>query len=155
MNTAYFIPVPSSWSNWGSWSACSRTCNGGTRSRLRTCEGGSNCQGSNIEEEPCNTQSCPQGWTTIGFPTNLRVIMVLISLVHPVVPRWSQWGSWSGCSATCGGGRQSRSRQCINGNTCSGPAIIFRDCNTQTCPGTVVMHVLYTQCHFTLFHTYI
>lgn len=112
INTLYCSDAPtSSWSNWGSWSACSRTCNGGTRSRLRTCVGGSNCQGSNIQEEPCNRQSCPQ-----------------------VVPRWSQWGSWSGCSATCGGGRQSRSRQCRNGNTCAGPAIIYRDCNTQTCP---------------------
>lgn len=62
-------------------------------------------------------------------------MLLFFSDLCPVVPSWSQWSSWSGCSETCGGGRQSRTRQCRNGNTCSGPAVIYRDCNTQTCPG--------------------
>ena len=103
---------PVSWSSWGKWSECSRSCNGGIRSRLRTCEGGTTCTGSNYQQESCNTQLCPQAGA-----------------------EWGQWGSWSGCSLRCGGGRQSRTRQCLNGNICSGTRTQYRDCNEQACPG--------------------
>ena len=48
---------------------------------------------------------------------------------------------WSECSATCGGGSQSRVRRCNNpspsngGRPCSGSMIGTRRCNTQSCPG--------------------
>lgn len=53
---------------------------------------------------------------------------------------WGDWTSWGGCSTTCGGGRQSRSRICDNprpangGKTCSGSSADFQDCNTAACP---------------------
>lgn len=50
---------PGTWSDWSSWSSCSQTCNGGTRTRTRTCVGGTNCEGTNIQTELCNTNSCP------------------------------------------------------------------------------------------------
>ena len=49
--------------------------------------------------------------------------------------KWGTWSSWSGCSASCGGGRQSRSRRCLNGNICIGKNKEFRDCNMQRCSG--------------------
>ena len=97
------------WSTWGAWSSCSRTCNGGTRTRQRSCQGGTTCSGSNIEEQTCNTQACP------------------------VAAQWGSWSSWSGCSATCGGGRQARSRRCLNGNTCVGNRVQYQSCSTQAC----------------------
>lgn len=100
-----------SWSEWTSWTTCSRSCNGGIQYQSRTCQGGSTCIGSNYEQQLCNSQSCE------------------VSAV------WSSWSSWSGCSATCGGGRMSRTRQCINGNTCSGPTTQYTDCNENKCPG--------------------
>lgn len=47
------------WSGWGSWSSCSRTCNGGTQRRKRTCIGDTVCPGNDIQEQDCNTEECP------------------------------------------------------------------------------------------------
>lgn len=63
-------------------------------------------------------------------------VVNIVSLSILVAASWSTWGSWSGCSATCGGGRQARTRQCRNGNTCIGTATQYRDCNKQTCSGS-------------------
>ncbi|XP_014203695.1 semaphorin-5B [Copidosoma floridanum] len=64
-------PTPRSWSNWGPWSTCSRLCNGGTRTRTRSCEpqptaahgdasSTQECTGCNFQVEECNKQSCPE-----------------------------------------------------------------------------------------------
>lgn len=47
-----------SWGSWSQWRECSMTCNGGSQSRNRTCVGGSDCTGTNIETRACNTQNC-------------------------------------------------------------------------------------------------
>lgn len=50
-------PVDGAWSTWGSFSACSRTCGGGNRTRERTCTDpapagdGAQCQGTALEVE--------------------------------------------------------------------------------------------------------
>ncbi|ESP00679.1 hypothetical protein LOTGIDRAFT_157969 [Lottia gigantea] len=50
------------WSNWTSWSACSRTCDGGATYQLRKCmrsyksHGG--CKGENIQYATCNNKPC-------------------------------------------------------------------------------------------------
>lgn len=61
-----YTGAASSWSEWGSWSSCSRTCNGGTRIRQRTCTNGFTCAGSNIDTEQCNTNQC-SGTSTDQF----------------------------------------------------------------------------------------
>src|SRR3989344_5028526 len=47
------------------------------------------------------------------------------------------WSGWSSCSASCGGGTQTRS--CVGpyggGTPCSGPS--SQSCNTQTCPSNI------------------
>ncbi|XP_076856662.1 A disintegrin and metalloproteinase with thrombospondin motifs 14 isoform X2 [Brachyhypopomus gauderio] len=54
---------------------------------------------------------------------------------------WSSWGKFGSCSRTCGGGVQSRSRQCNNpvpaygGRDCPGSAFDYQMCNTEDCPG--------------------
>ena len=54
---------------------------------------------------------------------------------------WGAFGVWSTCSATCGGGSQSRSRSCDDpspangGRPCSGSAVEQRGCGQQSCPG--------------------
>ena len=45
---------------------------------------------------------------------------------------WSVWEDWGRCSATCGGGRQTRNRRCVRGN-CSGSTTDSAECNTQSC----------------------
>ena len=58
---------------------------------------------------------------------------------------YSEWSSWSVCSATCGAGKQHRSRSCTNptpshdGANCDklGPATEVKDCNQKQCTGMV------------------
>lgn len=63
VNTVLYDPPADgsegSWSAWGGWSPCSQPCNGGERTRSRTCVGGTSCPGSNIDTERCNTNACP------------------------------------------------------------------------------------------------
>ncbi|XP_060604925.1 signal peptide, CUB and EGF-like domain-containing protein 1 [Ruditapes philippinarum] len=52
---------------------------------------------------------------------------------------WSHWGEWSGCGVTCGGGFNSRSRNCNNPNTspngkyCEGDTKESITCNSKAC----------------------
>ena len=48
------------WSTWGKWSSCTKTCDSGTRYKVRYCVlgGPDDCEGPANIEEPCNTQPC-------------------------------------------------------------------------------------------------
>ncbi|CAL8292861.1 unnamed protein product [Lota lota] len=102
-------PVDGSWSCWSSWSRCSVTCGGGHYMRTRTCSnpppahGGDICLGLHTEEALCNTQPCPESW--------------------------SSWSDWSQCE---GAGSQMRVRHCDvlfpTGNQCSGNSTETRPC---------------------------
>jgi|GEM_PF-6010475 len=95
------------------WSACSATCGGGTQTRTCTnptpANGGAACTGA--LSRSCNTQPCSP------LPVN------------------GGWSSWNSCSATCGGGTQTRT--CTNptpqngGTNCLGTS--SQSCNTQAC----------------------
>lgn len=99
------------WQPWLTWTPCSRSCNGGTRRRLRTCIGGPCRQGKNSEEEGCNLETCGD---------------------------WTPWSTWSDCSKTCGSdGRQNRKRTCQGDLSCNiGEASETRLCLPipQACP---------------------
>ena len=66
-------------------------------------------------------------------------------ILFPVDGNWSNYGAWSACSKKCGGGSQTRKRTCNNpapafgGNNCLGVAVESRECNTHSCPGTVLI----------------
>jgi len=45
-----------------------------------------------------------------------------VSCPQPIF--WSSWSPWSKCSSECGGGVHSRSRNCENGNSCPGCALV-------------------------------
>ncbi|XP_049624984.1 A disintegrin and metalloproteinase with thrombospondin motifs 16 [Suncus etruscus] len=61
------LPTDGHWSDWSSWSPCSRTCGGGVSHRDRLCSnpkpsaGGKFCEGSTRVLKLCNNQQCPQG----------------------------------------------------------------------------------------------
>ena len=63
------------------------------------------------------------------------------STERPIDGVWSIWDDWTDCSSECGGGEQTRSRQCndpalrAGGAHCVGRDHESRDCNTFLCPG--------------------
>ncbi|XP_068809626.1 hemicentin-1 isoform X3 [Struthio camelus] len=116
-------PIHGNWGPWSSWGTCSRTCNGGQMRRYRTCDnprpasGGRACAGADTQIQRCGTEICP------------------------VDGNWGQWQTWSQCSASCGGGEQTRIRLCDSpaasnrGRPCPGDSSQISRCNSQACPG--------------------
>ena len=57
--------VDCSWGNYSPWSACTETCGSGKQYRFRAIEryesnGGTSCDADqNVDEQNCNTDSCP------------------------------------------------------------------------------------------------
>ncbi|XP_075718116.1 adhesion G protein-coupled receptor B3 isoform X6 [Rhinoderma darwinii] len=111
-------PVDGLWQEWSAWSQCSVTCSNGTQKRQRECSpashGGSDCKGPYSETRECHNQDC----TANG--------------------QWNHWGPWSGCSRSCDGGWEKKTRSCqgitITGQQCEGSGEDVRKCNEQRCP---------------------
>eukprot|EP00928_Gymnodinium_smaydae_P095393 TRINITY_DN819_c3_g1_i1.p1 TRINITY_DN819_c3_g1~~TRINITY_DN819_c3_g1_i1.p1 ORF type:complete len:1040 (+),score=62.87 TRINITY_DN819_c3_g1_i1:250-3369(+) len=113
-------PVDCEWEEWESWGECSASCGGGVTARprkhkQRMMNGGLKCFGQERQYKMCKTIVCP------------------VDCV------WNTWTPFSGCSVTCGGGEQSRSRsmQIIaknGGAPCDGPAKEEKKCSTRGCP---------------------
>ncbi|XP_068740870.1 A disintegrin and metalloproteinase with thrombospondin motifs adt-1-like isoform X2 [Montipora capricornis] len=113
-------PVDGRWALWALWSACSKTCGNGTKTRTRSCSnpppqyGGKHCKGPSEQSKNC-LNKCP------------------------VDGRWALWSLWSACSKTCGNGTQTRSRSCSNpppqhgGKHCKGHSEQTKDCQHR-CP---------------------
>ena len=99
--------------NWTGWSTCTAKCGGGkqTRTRVKTSAyNGTSC-GTESQTQDCNTQAC-------------------CSSVN-----YGNWSEWSTCTATCGGGTQTRTRSktsAFNGTSC-GTESQTQNCNTQGC----------------------
>uniref|UniRef100_A0A8C9R6U4 Hemicentin-1 n=1 Tax=Scleropages formosus TaxID=113540 RepID=A0A8C9R6U4_SCLFO len=116
-------PIHGNWGPWSSWGTCSRTCNGGQMRRYRSCDnprpnsGGRACAGADTQIQRCNTANCP------------------------VDGNWGPWQPWGACSASCGGGEQTRVRLCNSppptneGRSCPGDSSQLSRCNIQACPG--------------------
>ena len=69
------------------------------------------------------------------------------SCLPPVDGGWTDYREWTAivCSAQCGGGRQTRRRSCSNpaptfgGADCKGKAEESQKCNTEKCPGMILI----------------
>eukprot|EP00121_Abeoforma_whisleri_P015434 Awhi_evm1s14222 len=119
---ACVIPRDGGWTQWSPFDPCSVSCGGGKQTRDRTCtnpspaNGGKSCVGDSSEEKTCNTDPCPRN------------------------DQWSQWSPFGSCSASCGGGKQTRDRTCTNpspangGKSCVGDSSEEKTCNTDPCP---------------------
>jgi hypothetical protein len=111
-------PVHCEVSDWGAWTACSKTCGMGDRSRTRTVtthadHGGYECPFLE-DSEQCTDVFCP---------------------VHCVV---TEWGEWNFCSKSCGTGQREHTRSVTEGVAYGGTACpeltASEDCNTMECP---------------------
>ncbi|KAJ8401115.1 hypothetical protein AAFF_G00386970 [Aldrovandia affinis] len=128
----YYLPQnhPGSsyfWS-YGSWSECSRVCGSGYQSRLVFCAIDNEsypdylCDAlpRPLSNRTCNTQLCPH--------TRRMAYLYRPQLWRPLeIPRTFvySWkiGEWSACSATCGGGSQTRNVQCLS-HDAAGPRLV-------------------------------
>ncbi|NWS84558.1 PPN protein, partial [Toxostoma redivivum] len=96
----YYLPVQGqasgySWS-YSSWSECSSECGGGFQSRLVFCT----IDNEIYPDYMCRNKPQPDNNRTCG---------------HQPCPQTKRWktGEWGSCSATCGGGTQTRSVYCV------------------------------------------
>ncbi|XP_045211196.1 thrombospondin-1-like [Mercenaria mercenaria] len=113
-------PVHGGWTKWSEWGTCTVTCDVGIERRHRQCTNphpsrfGDPCFGDPSDDRICMPGPCANGG-------------------------WSDWGHWSSCSASCGGGLRSHSRQCTQprpspyGKYCDGINIEMQLCNKHTC----------------------
>jgi hypothetical protein len=111
-------PVDCQLSLWELSGVCSKSCGAGVQTMKRTVTkhplfGGTECGGSLVYAEQCNTQACPEDC---------------------LVSDWSDWGH---CDAVCGGGVNTRTRTIIHGVDKDGKACPLlsesRACNTACC----------------------
>ncbi|VDH96262.1 Hypothetical predicted protein [Mytilus galloprovincialis] len=119
---AILCPIDGIWSNWNEWTACSISCGRGSQSRNRTCSdpepqyGGTHCSGNKTEEQICNDDPCP------------------------INGNWTEWSDWGECDVSCGGGIQTKYRNCSNpepqfgGEDCFGNDTEISVCNSHYCP---------------------
>ncbi|TNN89024.1 Semaphorin-5A [Liparis tanakae] len=118
------VTVDGGFGAWSGWSACSHNDGGNAGSclcRTRACDspaphcGGQHCYGISVEVANCS-RYCNE------------------HLPCPPHVYWSAWSAWDRCTAPCGGGVQSRRRNCENGNDCPGCGQEYQSCNTLPCP---------------------
>ncbi|CAJ1456821.1 unnamed protein product [Effrenium voratum] len=111
-------PVDCKWKDWSDWGECSASCGDAKRYQRRTSEsaqfGGRSCSGAHEHSEDCETNICP------------------------VDCQWNDWKDWGGCSKSCGGGKELRTREMTPGNSagksCDGERSVVRDCGAGNCP---------------------
>merc|ERR1719183_859759 len=107
-------PIDCAVSEWGAWSKCDADCGGGFQTRARKVttlpsHGGNKCPVLE-ETRECNTDKCVKDICQV-----------------------SEWSKWSKCSASCGGGVQTRSRKVVSGFLHCPELSESQSCNEHSC----------------------
>ncbi|CAD7963451.1 unnamed protein product [Amoebophrya sp. A25] len=127
-----------SWTEWGDWSPCSKSCNG-QQSRHRTVDAGSEhalCPANRTSEvQGCNQDACAD-----EFEVN-----------QCIDAHWGEWTLFGPCSASCGTGYQRRTRTVLRPANWCGKAAVgrkedFAACETGSCKEAI--DNLAKDCHF-------
>ncbi|CAD7963524.1 unnamed protein product [Amoebophrya sp. A25] len=125
-------PIDCIVSEWGDWSECSKSCDGGQRFRQRVLESevlnnGKPCDADLEQTEACNVDIVCDGQEQVDC-------------------KLSEWSYWSDCSVTCGEGQTTRERSieehpAWGGKVCHGdPMVETKGCNLAKCPEDVDCH---------------
>lgn len=117
---------------WREWSSCSLECDGTTQ-RTRTIEvhgsgDGKFCAGHTAETAPCNPGQGENPPANCRKKGEARKDCI-----------FSEWREWTQCSAQCGWGQHTRTREIIQpasggGVMCEGPLKITNNCSLVLCP---------------------
>ena len=150
--------------SYSSWSGCSKTCGGGTKTRTNTC-----ALVTWDLSTSCNTQDCCSSarteygdWSTCtkkcGTGTKTRTVKTYSNYTGNLCSSTtetvncntqtccsstyvSSYGSWEGCSKTCGGGTEYRDvyyKSNYDGSSCGSTNNgSSRSCNTHSCCSSV------------------
>jgi hypothetical protein len=111
-------PVDCQISSWQQWSACTKSCGGGSSHQSRSIiitpsGGGMPCPSALSNEAECNTFSCPSNCVL------------------------TEWSGFSKCTVMCSSGTKMRTRQVVSsmgfGGTHCPPLTDTQGCNTQPC----------------------
>ena len=146
------MSVNCAWGDWSAYTGCTKTCGGGKQYRYRTIlthdeNGGTACVGTdNVEEQDCNSVTCTgQYYYTIAIDLNTIASLICISSENKINVlvncAWGEWSAYTGCTKTCGGGKQYRYRTILTHGEGAGTACVGtdnveeQDCNSDTCPG--------------------
>ena len=123
------------WNEFEEWSACTKDCGGGKRSRSRTIKteasnGGRKCTGVTSEQESCNTHGCKGKHCTFFHIANYTLVQTIEAnannyILHflAVDGNWGQWSPFTRCNTAC---KKTRTKLCNdpspknNGNKCVG-----------------------------------
>ena len=79
----------------------------------------------------------------------LKLSLRIYNFNHRIFLVNCEWGEWKvgGCTKTCGGGTQKKTRVKTfpekNGGTCTGQSTETQSCNTQRCPGSIYDYVIH------------
>eukprot|EP00927_Polykrikos_kofoidii_P048408 TRINITY_DN4268_c5_g1_i1.p1 TRINITY_DN4268_c5_g1~~TRINITY_DN4268_c5_g1_i1.p1 ORF type:complete len:1573 (-),score=284.21 TRINITY_DN4268_c5_g1_i1:333-5015(-) len=121
IDCASVVGIPCRADTWSSWSACSTTCGTGMSTRSRTIlneakGGGLGCNFGLSQARGCEVKKC-----------------------EVTDCKWGVWADWEACTATCGGGRQTRVRSIVSEQTPLGKpcapenASEMRKCAVESC----------------------
>eukprot|EP01127_Copromyxa_protea_P011653 TRINITY_DN294_c0_g1_i1.p1 TRINITY_DN294_c0_g1~~TRINITY_DN294_c0_g1_i1.p1 ORF type:complete len:1674 (-),score=432.23 TRINITY_DN294_c0_g1_i1:61-4824(-) len=116
--------VDCQWSDWSAWGECSVSCGvNGVVTRTRSVAVAASGAGVACKGDKSETQSCPK------------------IVPCPVDCIWDEWTQWSQCTAQCGTGSTTRTREvgipAANGGAeCTGESSSTTTCNTQACAST-------------------
>ncbi|XP_032687927.1 semaphorin-5B isoform X2 [Odontomachus brunneus] len=104
------------WGEWSAWGTCDRPCGRGTQHRGRQCKSPP-CEGPSTQSRICNSHPC-------------RMNSVASNTAEG---QWSCWTEWSECSASCGLGARTRTRECLGPDSCIGPRLVREACEMPSC----------------------
>ncbi|WAR27191.1 ADT1-like protein [Mya arenaria] len=108
-------PVDGVWESWEAWDVCTRTCGTGTKVRTRDCFFPPRV----TQGDFCTTGKSKETVDLDGTP--------------------GQWTEWTSCTVSCGGGTQTRTRNCtypensVHGEECKDSLSENRNCNSDVC----------------------
>ena len=77
------MAVNGQWSEWGKYSACTKSCGTGSETRTRTCTNpapsaeGNPCQGSSSESRNCNTFDCPSKYLLLYTLFQFKIVLLI------------------------------------------------------------------------------